>query len=207
VTVSEATASRLSGQGLPAERLQVLPNFVRSAERSLAHDGEFALVAGRLVEEKGFDTAIAAARGAGVPLMIAGTGPDEPRLRALADESVTFTGLLPPAELAELRRRAAIVLAPSRWEEPCPYAVLDALASGVPVLASDRGGLPELVGPESVVPADDGAAWSDALRELWEDPGLRRARGEQGLTRARERFSEARYLSGLLAIYAPSVSC
>ena len=206
VTVSEATSARLAQRGLPAERLTVLPNFVRAAARSDAHNGEFALVAGRLVEEKGFDTAIAAARAAGVPLTIAGTGPDEPRLRSLADASVTFTGLLPAPELSELRRRAAVVLAPSRWEEPCPYGVLDALAAGIPVLASDRGGLPELVDPGSVVAADDPDAWSAALAALWQNPEGRRLRGEQGLVRARERFGEDRYLDRLLELYAPSVS-
>jgi glycosyltransferase involved in cell wall biosynthesis len=185
----------------------VLPNFVRPGAQPPAENGEFALAAGRLVEEKGFATAIAAARAAGVPLTIAGKGPDERRLRGLSDESVTFTGLLSPSELAELRRRAAVVLAPSQWEEPCPYAVLDALADGIPVLASDRGGLPELVGAESTLPADDESAWTDALSSLWHDPELRRARGEQGLARVRERFDEDRYLAGLLAIYAPRVSC
>jgi glycosyltransferase involved in cell wall biosynthesis len=206
VTVSQATASRLSEQGLPAERLKVLPNFVRAAERPPAGNGQFALASGRLVEEKGFDTAIAAARAAKVPLTIAGTGPDEPRLRALADGSVTFTGRLPEAELADLRRRAAVVLVPSRWDEPCPYAVLDALADGIPVLASDRGGLPELVVAESALPATDHAVWTRALEALWNDPELRHRRGEQGLARVRERFSEDRYLAELLAVYAPSVS-
>jgi glycosyltransferase involved in cell wall biosynthesis len=207
VAVSEATASRLVEQGLPADRLDVLPNFVRPREQPPADAGDFALAAGRLAEEKGFDTAIAAARAARVPLTIAGTGPDERRLRAMADETVTFTGLLPPAELGELRRRAAVVLAPSKWDEPCPYSVLDAMADGIPVLASDRGGLPELVDTQSVLPADDLAAWTEALGALWRDPELRRARGEQGLARVRERFNEDRYLAGLLAIYAPSVSC
>jgi glycosyltransferase involved in cell wall biosynthesis len=207
VAVSQATAARLTELGLPAERLSVLPNFVRAAERSGAQNGEVALAAGRLVEEKGFDTAIAAARAAGVPLTIAGSGPDEPRLRSLADETVTFTGLLSSTELARLRARAAVVLAPSRWEEPCPYAVLDALAAGVPVLVSDRGGLAELVGPESVLPAEDRTAWTEALRALWEEPERRRVRGEEALTRARERLGEERYLKRLLEIYAPSVSC
>lgn len=206
VTVSQATAGRLAELGLPPRRLTVIPNFVRAQDGLPAQDGEFALVTGRLVQEKGFDTAIAAARAASVPLMIAGTGPDEGRLRGLADETVTFTGLLSPTQLAELRRRAAIVLVPSRWDEPCPYAVLDALAAGIPVLASDRGGLPELAGPESIVPAGDQAAWSEALRALWQDPDRRRASAEQGLFRARERFGEDRYLERLLEIYAPSVS-
>jgi glycosyltransferase involved in cell wall biosynthesis len=167
------------------------------ASASRAHEGEHALASGRLVPEKGFDTAIAAARAAGVPLLIAGDGPDEPRLRALAaGADVTFAGRLDSRALAEARARAAVTLVPSRWEEPCPYSVLDSLADGVPVLASDRGGLPELVG-RTVSP--DG--WGAALSELWADPELRRARGEEGLSRAREMVSPERYYDSLMAVY------
>jgi glycosyltransferase involved in cell wall biosynthesis len=81
------------------------------------------------------------------------------------------------------------------------------MADGIPVLASDRGGLPELIGTQSVLPADHLAAWTEALGALWRDPELRRARGEQALARVRERFNKDRYLAGLLAVYAPSVSC
>lgn len=204
VTVSGATASRLERLGVPRDSVAVLPNFVRSdtvAADSRAADGTFALASGRLVEEKGFDTAIAAARQTGVPLVIAGTGPDEPRLRSLADDSVTFTGLLAPPALAELRSRAAVVLAPSRWEEPCPYSVLDALAAGIPVLASELGGLPELVPPQSTLPPGEPAAWASALERLWQEPRLRHELGREALSRARERFGEERYLGELLAIY------
>ncbi len=204
LTVSESTAARLKQLGLPGGRLSVLHNFVpadRIALDSSAADGAFALASGRLVEEKGFDTAIAAARAAGVPLVIAGRGPDEARLRGLADGTVSFSGMLSQEALSDLRGRAAVVLAPSRWEEPCPYGALDALAAGVPVLASDRGGLPELVGQDAVLPADDQAAWTDALSSIWRDQALRLARGRQGLARARERFGEQRYLARLLEIY------
>ncbi len=165
VAVSESTAAHLRDLGLPASLTATLPNFMPNdgfAGESRAGIGEFALAAGRLSEEKGYDTAIAAARAADVPLVIAGTGPDEERLRGLAaGADVRFTGLLEANALAELRTRAAVVLAPSRWEEPCPYSVLEALAAGVPVLAADRGGLPELVGEDAVLPASDQAAWSD----------------------------------------------
>ncbi len=196
VTVSAATATRLTAFGIPGAG--VLPNFVREfASESRAQNGEHALVSGRLVEEKGFDTAIAAARAAGVPLLIAGGGPDEPRLRALAaGADVTFAGRLDSQALAGARARAAVTLVPSRWEEPCPYSVLDSLAGGVPVLASDRGGLPELVG-RSVTPE----AWGAALAELWADPELRRSRGAEGLARARELFSPERYYDSLMAVY------
>jgi glycosyltransferase involved in cell wall biosynthesis len=206
LAVSGATAGRLVELGLPAERTTTIHNFVAQdafARHSRAGHGAYALVTGRLVEEKGFDTAIAAARGAGVPLRVAGDGPDETRLRALATGAdVKFMGRVSPAELARLRARAGVALMPSRWEEPCPYAVLDSLAGGVPVLASDRGGLPELVGAGSTLPADDVPAWTSALATLWSDPSARTARGEAGLERARERFGERRYHDALIDAYA-----
>ena len=63
-----------------------------------------------------------------------------------------------------LRAHAAFVVAPSRWDEPCPYSVIEALAAGLPVLASGRGGLPEMVGEEAVLPDRDVDAWAAAMR-------------------------------------------
>lgn len=205
VTVSKATARRLIELGLPAEPTIALPNFVPAtsiAAGTRADRGEYALVAGRLVPEKGFDTAISAARAAAVPLVVAGDGPDRGRLERLAEGAeVNFTGRLTADSLAGVRARAAVVLAPSRWEEPCPYSVLDALAAGVPVLASNRGGLPELVEREAVLAADDLQAWAHALGELWRNPAARRERGARALSRARERFGEDRYYDGLMGAY------
>ncbi|HEY6476112.1 MAG TPA: glycosyltransferase family 4 protein, partial [Polyangia bacterium] len=205
VAVSDALASHLRDLGLPSSLTATLPNFIPDQELatdSRAGEGEFVLAAGRLSEEKGFDTAIAAARAAGAPLVIAGTGPDEPRLRALAaGTDVRFAGRIEPGALADLRRRAALALAPSRWEEPCPYSVLEALAAGVPVLASDRGGLPELVGGEGLVPATDQTAWNARLVELWQSPGLRAERGAQALHRVRRQFGEESYYERLMGLY------
>lgn len=205
VAVSDAQARRLFALGLPPENAYVLHNFVPAvnfAPRSRAGDGRYALASGRLVEEKGFDTAIAAARRAGVPLVIAGDGPDRTRLQALAEGAdVRFTGRLEQRALAELRAGAGAVLIPSRSEEACPYAALDALADGLPVLASDYGALPELVGAEAVLPAGGVRRWSDALAELWGDPAARGAHGASALERARSRFSEDRYYEGLMSIY------
>jgi glycosyltransferase involved in cell wall biosynthesis len=136
-------------------------------------------------------------------LVIAGEGPDRDRLQALAaGAEIRFTGRVPEAALTQLRREAAVVLIPSRWEEPFPYAGLDALAAGVPVLASDYGGLPELVGRGSVLAADDRSAWEWRLRQLWENPELRQQLGGAGLARVRSRFSEQPYLDALIRVYA-----
>lgn len=205
VVVSVAQGSRLRELGLPNGKTTALPNFAPSARvatRSAAAHGRYALVTGRLVEEKGYDTAVRAAQAAGVPLVIAGAGPDEGRLRRLADGSdVRFAGLLSPQEVSELQRQAAVVLVPSRWEEPCPYAVIDAFAAGIPVLASDRGGLPELVGPAAVLDPENIDSWVSGLRELWEDRGRREEAGAAALQRARDRLGEDRYYQALMRVY------
>ena len=203
VVVSEAHGNRLVELGLPPDKATTLRNFVpaqRFVAESRAGEGRYALVAGRLVEEKGFDVAVRAAVSAGVPLVVAGQGPDGPRLEQLAGGGdVRFTGLLTPERLAEVRREAGVVLAPSRCEEACPYSVLDASAAGVPVLASDRGGLPELVSPDGVVlGAEDQRAWTEALGQLWGDPPERARLGAVALERARERLGEERYYRGLM---------
>lgn len=208
VVLGAAHGKQLRQLGLPAGKAVTLPNFIPNrqfVERSAAGAGSFALVAGRLVEEKGYDTAIQAARMAGVPLRVAGEGPDEPRLRALAaDADVRFTGWLAPSALAELRRQAAVVMVPSRCEEACPYAVLDAAAAGLPVLGSDRGGIPELIGDPASLDPETPAEWAARLRDLWGEPERRTRLGNELLGRFRERFGEERYYEQLTAVYGAS---
>ena len=131
--VDRGASARLGTAGLVNRHVaQLHAQTTGFAAESRAGAGEFALAAGRLTEEKGFDTAIAAARAAGVPLVIAGdgtgrgapAGPGGRRRRPLHR---------PPRRRARspsCATRAAVVLAPSRWEEPCPYSVLEALAAG-----------------------------------------------------------------------------
>lgn len=208
ITVSDASAQRLFELGLPRDRVSTLVNCLGRASfaaRSRAGEGGYVLASGRLVEEKGLDTAIMAARDAGVPLVIAGSGPDRARLEGLAAGApVRFTGHLAPAALADLRAGAAAALVPSRSEEACPYAVLEAMASGLPVVGSDLGGIPELIGRESVVAAADVSAWAQALTRLWADAPARQRSGEQNLAAARARFSQDGYHAALLDVYAGS---
>ncbi|HEX7292580.1 MAG TPA: glycosyltransferase family 4 protein [Conexibacter sp.] len=203
VAVSDGLAVRLGLLRLPLERMTVVRNAVRAfADASRAGEGTYALAAGRLVEEKGFDVAIRAAREAGVPLRIAGAGPDEARLRGLADGAdVTFLGRLSGDALARERHGAAVLLAPARSDDPCPMSVIEAMADGVPVLGGDRGGVPELVGEGVALPVDDPAAWRAALTALWSDPAARAAAGAAALARARERHAPDVWYEGLMRVY------
>ena len=157
------------------------------------------LAAGRLTPEKGFADAIDAARAAGLPLVIAGDGPQAAELRARADGAdVRFTGALGAAELARCAARPA-----PRW---CPRASPRSSRSprsrrwrrALPLAAADAGGLGEAVPEEGRYPAGDAGALAERLTRLWRDA----AAGERGLAVARERYSPEAVAAQLRAVYA-----
>jgi glycosyltransferase involved in cell wall biosynthesis len=208
VAPSRYAAGQLVQLGVPQERIEALPHYLPDegfADGSRAHAGTFALYAGRLSAEKGVETAIDAAALAGVPLRVAGDGPLEEELRERARASSTqveMLGRVSPMDLALLRRDAAVELVPSRSDETFGLSALEAMGSGVPVVATRTGALPELVSEDRCVPRDDAAAMAERLRALWHDPELRHAEGERLMARAREHYGRERFTSGLLDLYA-----
>ena len=207
IAPSTFAADRLGELGLERERISVAHNFLPAGQFAAAPpEGEprHGLYAGRLVGEKGVATAVEAAAHAGVPLAIAGSGPERPRLEELARSTgapVSFLGMLGAEEVRAALAQAAFVVAPSRWDEACPYSVIEAMAAGVPVLASARGGLPEMVGEHNTLPERDAHAWADAMRALWGDTGLRQTRGAEALERARDLFAPERFYGALMDAY------
>ena len=208
VVPSEYAAGQSALLGVPAERIHVLPHYVPDeafAERSRAAEGAYALVASRLAPEKGIDTAIEAAALVDVPLRMAGEGPAGGALVELANLAggrVDFTGRLDRARLERELAGAAMLLMPSRYHEFAGYAALEAMAAGVPVIASNLGALPEIAGEDRCVPANDPHALAARMRNLWREPGRRQSEGNALIERARGHHSEERYLERLLDLYA-----
>ncbi|MDQ3935521.1 MAG: glycosyltransferase, partial [Actinomycetota bacterium] len=87
-----------------------------------------------------------------------------------------------------------------------PFAALEAMAAGVPVVAAHSGSLPELAGPGRTVDRRDPEALAGAMSALWDDSGHRADEGEAALARARELFAEERYVRELRAVYEDVVS-
>ena len=207
VTPSSYLAGQIVGLGVPAERVEALPHYLPEegfADSSLAHRGSFALVVGRLSAEKGIELAIEAAAAAGVPLKVAGSGPGEGDLRTAAQRGggqVEFLGRVPVDELRARRREAAVVLVPSRSDESFGLVALEAMAAGVPVVATRAGALPELVGDERCVPRGDSSAMAARLADLWADPERRRREGDALIARAREYYGAERFTRDLLDLY------
>jgi glycosyltransferase involved in cell wall biosynthesis len=184
VVPSRFARERLRGLGAPLEdaRVHVVPHVLRSfADRSAAAAGNHALVVSRLAVEKGVETAVEACARAGLALVVAGDGPLAAQLRARAPAGVHFAGRVSAGELAQLRARAALAIVPSRAAESFGLAAAEAMAAGVPVVASAAGALRELVEPAGLVPAGDADALAAAARARFGDA----AAGEAGLGRVR----------------------
>lgn len=192
--------------------LTVLPSWLPDSEfvrETQAADGEYALFVGRISTDKGILVAIAAAAESGVPLRVAGDGPDALRARKLVDElkaPVDFLGRIDGQALVAARMGAAFALVPSEWREVLPLSALESLAAGLPLLTSDRGGLPELTEPELVTPAGDVSALAAVMRRLIDDSTERAAAGARALDRAREQYSEDAFVPRLSALYEEALN-
>lgn len=128
---------------------------------------------------------------------IIGDGPErkslEQHTRSLQlEDSVTFHGLKQGADLLSAYRAADVVLIPSDFEESFCLVAAESLACGTPVVASDRGALPDTVGPGGItLPLEDGRRWLETLRALCGSSDLLRTLGTRGLQHVTDNYSQA----------------
>ena len=195
LVIAASSALAESARALGAEDVRVIPSGVDlPAEVGEEASPPEVLYAGRLSPEKGVLELAEAARG--LNLVVAGDGP----LRARIPGAL---GFVPHDELQRLYARAAVVACPSR-REGFGVACLEAMAHGRPVVATDVGGLRDLVvdGENGlVVPARDPRALRVALERLLEDRPLRRRLGAAGRERARRHFSWETVTDATVATY------
>jgi glycosyltransferase involved in cell wall biosynthesis len=154
-----------------------------------------------MVAEKGVDQMLRAAamilrKRSGVHFLIVGDGPCLGAYKDLAadlgiSDSVTFTGLLINPTAMGVYDASDIYCQPSVWQEACPLSVLEAMSAKLPVIASNTGGLLELVqdGQSGIlVPVGSSEEICAAMEQLLDDPDLRRSMGEVGYQLALSKY-------------------
>jgi glycosyltransferase involved in cell wall biosynthesis len=215
IAVSQAVRDILLRAGVPERKIEVIYTGMAiptalptSEERNAARaalgfgDGDFAIGhMGAFTAEKGQDVAVAAMERLreSVPsarLVLAGTGPLVPR----ASERVKLLGFV--SDRARFFAALDLFVMPSR-AEAWGLAALEAMAYGVPAIASNVGGLAEIVSPEQggrLVPSGDVAALAAAIAEAAADRDSLRAQGLKGRERAR-RFSIQQTVAQTEALY------
>ncbi|MBI5154982.1 glycosyltransferase family 4 protein [Candidatus Poribacteria bacterium] len=174
------------------------------------------LAVGRLERLKGFEILLRALAVLKMDstwrLVLGGTGPESEHLQGLArslglSDRVEFPGRLTDKDLARCLRSADLFLNPDLGQPAFGLTIAEALVCGTPVLASNTGAHPELVGEGdgALVPAGDVPAWAAAIADfiarLPEPPDARAARE----THARARFARGRMIEGLLKVYRATI--
>ena len=113
-------------------------------------------------------------------------------------DRIIFTGFIPYAQMPIYLQMADIAVIPSIWNDPFPTTVLEAQAMGLPIISTQRGGIPEEVTEESAILLDTDENFVDnlatAIRDLYQHPEKRKALGQAGLMRSKyfdkERFAK-----------------
>ena len=209
--------------GRSRSRISVVPSGVDSdtftplGRRADRGERPRILAVGHLLPRKGFDTVIRALpmiRGAefviagGPPVTQLGADPGARRLRALAAElgvgdRVHFLGACSHADMPSLYRSADVV-ACTPWYEPSGTVPLEAMACGIPVIASSVGGLTDTVVDEvtgRLVPPGEPGRFAEAAKSILRESFMAGGMGSSGRDRARSRYPWDRIAADILRIY------
>jgi L-malate glycosyltransferase len=218
IAVSSAVGNRLAAWGIRPRRLAVIPNgldvcaFPPGPGRAPGQPFTV-LFAGRLTEEKGIRVLLQTARllpaALDLRLLVAGDGPlreEVEREGSAAGSRLQYLGH--QDDMLPVYRQADLVVMPS-LSEGLPMTALEAMASGVPVVASRVGGLPEVVVEGEtglLVEPNDPAALGRALEALAADPERAASMGAAGRRRVEAEFTLDRMMERLVQVYQDVLS-
>lgn len=213
-------AARAAGYDGPAAVLPQMgldpglfsPGDGAGVRQALGLSGFVAGYVGRLVPQKGVDLLLhAAARLSDASVLIVGGGPMRQALQELAVAlgiagRVRFVPAVPVAEVPAYLRAMDVLVLPSRttpnWKEQFGHVLIEAMACQVPVVGSDSGAIPEVIGPAGLIfPEGDAAALAQALEQLRAGPSLREQLGKAGRARVLEHYTHTQIARQTAEIY------
>ncbi len=207
LALTEFARERFIESGIPENRIAVKPNFVPDPgpRTQPVQDSDVVLFVGRLTSEKAPDVLLDAWEAAAPDyrLEVIGVGPLEADLRRRGIAGVSLLGQVDRSAVSARMLEARALVLPSIWYEGLSMVLLEALAAGVPVLASDIGPIPEVVAPLGsdwlVAPGDVGDL-AKGLTRLQDGEHVARA-GAAARATYEAQYSETQGLAALEAVY------
>jgi glycosyltransferase involved in cell wall biosynthesis len=197
ITPSRYVAAQYAANGIPHDKITVIQNGIDTENFPHGQRRTAALTLGfigHLGKHKGLDVllhALSLMDASQVRLLVIGTGEDAEWFRTFAherglDRYVTFLGHVENRRIATIYQQIDVLVVPSVWPENSPVTITEAMASGIPVIASDVGGIGELVEDGVtgyLVPLRDSLAIAERLGRFLARPELLRTMGEKALAK------------------------
>jgi glycosyltransferase involved in cell wall biosynthesis len=195
--------------GLPGRRIHVVPNFLEPDPGSGAKVRTGLVFVGRLSQEKGVSTLLAAAQRDPGLIRIVGDGPMRAEVERMAESgAVAYFGPAGREEVLDALRNAVGLVMPSIWFEGFPLVVLEAFASGTPLVASRIGSLAEIVEDGVtglLVEPGDPTTLAERMRWALDHPDEMRAMGARAREQYERRYRGPTHLAMLLDVYRAAV--
>ncbi|BAZ03879.1 glycosyltransferase [Calothrix sp. NIES-3974] len=210
IALTEFARQKFIQGGLPAEKIAVKPNFVNSDIRVGEHKGNYALFAGRLIPQKGVKTLLKAWHllDDSIPLKVVGRGVLESLFHHDLPPGIEYLGAVPRHQVIELMQNARLLIFPSEWYECFPMAIAEAFATGLPVIASNLGGMGEII-------QDGKSGWhfqvgdpkdlARVVQSAWSDPVEIQRRGSLARHQYETDYSLEKNHQVLISIYQKAI--
>jgi len=209
VPPSKFVKQRMIDAKFPEDSIVVVPNMVSVYDlRDEKSSGEYVAYVGRISPEKGIETLLNSTCRTGLPVLIAGDYSKMPEILNTAPPNAQFIGPLNRDQLIGFYQNARFTVIPSILFETFGLVATEAMSHGLPVIASRRGALPEIV--------EDGVTGflfnpgnaeqlTNKMKLLWENPDLCRRMGRVGRQKVILEYSEDVYYKRLMAVYKKAI--
>jgi len=210
IPVSHFVHNKLIEHGIPANKITTLHNFIEFENDSVNNrPGEYFLYFGRIETIKGIFTLLEAAKHLPkIPVLIAGDGNDKNAFLAYIESNkitnIQYVGFKNKNEIRDLIKGSICTITPSKWYEPLALTVLESFVEAKPVIASNIGGISEVIsdGVDGLL-IEAGNSKDLELKMKWivEHRDFARTMGKKGQRKVLQNFNSDQYYEKLMEIY------
>ncbi len=212
IALTEFARQKFIQGGLPANKIVVKPNFVYPDPGAGKHQGRYALFAGRLAKEKGIEVMLQAwsAMPPSIPLKIVGDGPLAEHVQHMAAQysHIVWLGHQTREKVLQLMQEARLLVFPSVCYENMSLSLLEAMATGLPVIASGHGSMASLIRHGEtgwLFEPGNSEALRQQVQKVWDSPETLHQVGQNARAEYLQKYTPERNYEQLIAIYEQAI--
>ena len=207
IALNEFCKEKFISAGIPPEKIKIKPNFVIKTNQEQHAREDYFLYIGRLSKEKGISTLLEAFKNLpNKKLLVAGDGPEKSIL--MGHDNINCIGHVGKEQIIELLLKAKAIIIPSIWYENFPKIVVEAMAYGAPIIASNIGSLATIIEDNFnglLFDPNNAESLTKKISFIEENENARLKIGKNALDTYEKLYSKQKNYSMLIDIYSDSI--